>query len=227
VLTAAGIWYGCVSMPLLQFLLLGLYWRLFLWARFLWQVSRMKLNLMPAYPDRTGGLGFLAQVAPVYAMFALAIGAIASGHIAGRIFFTGATLSQFAEAIAGLVLWMVSIVCGPLLFFAGQLREAKQAGLNRYGKLAERYVRGFDGKWLPGREAAEAVGEEGLLGTADIQSLADLANSYEVVQTMRVSPVSREMLLHLALATLAPLAPLLLTVLPLSELLKMVFGVAH
>ena len=59
----AGWWFGCVSLPLFQFLLLRWYFRLFVWARFLWQVSRIELRLVPTHPDRCGGLGFLAEVA--------------------------------------------------------------------------------------------------------------------------------------------------------------------
>jgi hypothetical protein len=66
---------------------------------------------------------------------------------------------------------MVLIVLGPLLFFAPQLSAAKHEGLLAFGGLAERYVRGFEAKWLPG----DAAGDEALLGSADIQSQADLA----------------------------------------------------
>ena len=43
--------------PLFQFLLLRWYFRLFVWARFLWKVSRIDLQFLPANPDRSGGLG--------------------------------------------------------------------------------------------------------------------------------------------------------------------------
>ena len=46
----AGWWLGCVSLPIFQFLLLRWYFRLFIWARFLWQMSRLNLRLMPTHP---------------------------------------------------------------------------------------------------------------------------------------------------------------------------------
>ena len=58
----AGWWLGLVSLPVFQFLLLRWYFRLFIWARFLWQVSRIELRFMPTHPDRCGGIGFLAGV---------------------------------------------------------------------------------------------------------------------------------------------------------------------
>ena len=58
------------------------------------------------------------------------------------------------------------------------------------------------------------------MGSGDIQSLADLGNSYEVIKTMRYVPFSKETVLQLAVVTLVPLAPLLLTMISLEELLK-------
>jgi hypothetical protein len=62
------------------------------------------------------------------------------------------------------------------------------------------------------------------LGSADIQSLADLANSYEVVRTMRFAPFSTRAIVQLAAVTLAPVVPLILTMMPLDQLLKILFG---
>ena len=46
-LTAAGVWYAAISLPITQFILLRWYLRLFVWFRFLWQVSRLDLHLDP------------------------------------------------------------------------------------------------------------------------------------------------------------------------------------
>ena len=53
----AGIWYGYVSLPIFQFLLCRWYFRLIIWIRFVWQVSRIQLRLVATHPDRVGGLG--------------------------------------------------------------------------------------------------------------------------------------------------------------------------
>lgn len=218
-LTLAGHWYGYVSLPIVQFLLLRWYFRLLLWSRLLWQLSRLKLDLTPAHPDRAGGLGFLADVGYAFAMLALAHGALAAGYMASRIFFEGATMPQFGQAIAAVVVFMQFVVFGPMLFFAGGLLDARYAGLIRYGTLADRYVRGFDAKWTSGQPSGEP-----LLGSPDIQSLADLANSFEVVHSMRLTPITLHSATRLAIATLLPVAPLLLTAVPLNEALKMLFG---
>ena len=76
----------------MQFLLLRWYFRLFIWARFLWQVSRIELKLMPLHPDRCGGLGFLASVSYAFSPLLLAQGVLLAGMMANRIFYMGAKL---------------------------------------------------------------------------------------------------------------------------------------
>ena len=111
---------------------------------------------------------------------------------------------------------MVFAVLGPLLVFGPRLAAAKRAGLREYGTLAQRYVREFDHKWLRGGAPAD----EPLIGSADIQSLADLGNSFEVVKDMRWVPFTLQTVLQLAVVTLLPVAPLMLTMFSLEELLE-------
>ncbi len=220
-LSVAGIWYGYVSLPIFQFLLCRWYFRMFIWTRFLWQVSRIELSFVPTHPDRVGGLGFLANTAYAFAVLAVAHGAMLAGTLANRIFFAGAALTQFKAEIAVMVVFVLCAILGPLLVFAPKLAQAKRQGLREYGTLTERYVREFDAKWLRGGAPAD----EPFVGSADIQSLADMGNSYEVVRTMRITPITRDAILRLAAATLVPIVPLLLTMMPLEELVKMLFGI--
>jgi hypothetical protein len=220
-LTLAGIWYGYVSLPIFQFLLIRWYFRLFIWTRFLWQVSRIGLSLVPTHPDRVGGLNFLSNTVYAFTVLAVAHGALLAGPLANRIFFAGAALTQFKTEIALVVGFLVCVVLGPLLVFAPQLAAAKRKGLREYGTLAERYVREFDAKWLRGGAPAD----DPFVGSADIQSLADLSNSYEVVRTMRIAPITRDAIVRLAAATLIPILPLLLTMMPLETLLKQLVSI--
>ena len=138
-----------------------------------------------------------------------------------RIFYVGAKLPDFMIEILVLVVSLICLVLGPLLVFSPQLAEAKRTGNREYGVLAGRYVREFDAKWLRGGAPAD----EPLVGSADIQSLADIGNSFEVVRTMRIVPFSRETVVQIAAATVVPVLPLLLTMMPLEELLQRLFGV--
>lgn len=220
-LSLSGMWFGYVSLPIFQFLMLRWYFRLFIWMRFLCQVSRIDLSLVPTHPDRVGGLGFLANTVYAFTPLAVAHGAVLAGMIANRIFYLGAALPDFKVEIAVIVVFLLCMVLGPLLVFAPQLAQAKRTGNREYGTLAERYVREFDAKWLRGGAPAD----EPFVGSGDIQSLADLGNSFEVVRTMQIAPITRDAILRLAAATLVPIVPLLLTLMPLEELLKKLFGV--
>jgi hypothetical protein len=128
---------------------------------------------------------------------------------------------QFRLEILLLVIFLVILVVGPLLVFAPQLSRAKRAGLREYGTLAQRYVREFDAKWVRG----DVNSDEPLLGSGDVQSLADLGNSFAVIQDMRVVPVTRQAMFQLGVATLIPIVPLVLTLMPLDELLKRLLGI--
>jgi hypothetical protein len=220
-LTLAGVWYGYVSLPVFQFLLCRWYFRIIIWARLMWQVSRIHLNLVPTHPDRVGGLGFLAITTYAFIPLLMAHGALLAGNLANQIFHAGANLTQFRLEILVLVIFMVVLAVGPLLAFAPQLAQARRAGLARYGTFAQRYVRDFDAKWVQG---AAGAGDQ-LLGSGDIQSLADLGNSFAVIQEMRVVPVTTHAMVQLGAATVAPILPLVLTMMPLEELLRKLLGI--
>jgi hypothetical protein len=215
-LSLAGWWFVYVSLPLFQFILFRWYFRLFVWIRFLWQVARCRLSLVPTHPDRLGGLGFLSSTVAAFAPLLAAHGSLLASWIAARIFFQGAKLPDFKVELVVVVAFLLLIVLGPLLLFMPHLATARRVGLREYGTLAQRYVRQFDDKWLRGGAPAG----EPLVGSADIQSLADLGNSFELVRSMRVVPFTRDAAIQLAVITLLPAAPLLLTMVSLEELLK-------
>ena len=215
-MSPAGWWFVYVSLPLVQFIMLRWYFRLFVWARFLWQVARCELSLVPTHPDRAGGLGFLSLTPIAFAPLLAAHGALLAGLIANRIFFQGATLPDFKVELAVVLGFLLLVVLAPLLPFVPPLSAARRAGLREYGALAQRYVREFDDKWLRGGAPAG----EPLVGSADIQSLADLGNSFEIVRSMRMVPFTRDAVIQLVVITLLPVAPLLLTMVSLEELLK-------
>jgi len=219
-LSLAGKWYAYVSLPLYQFLLLRWYYRLFIWAAFLWRICRIPLQLVPTHPDRVGGLGFLSNIVFAFAPLAAAHGVMLAGTIGNRILYTGESLPDFKLEILLLLMFLLVVVFGPFIVFAPQLAHAKRTGLREYGTLAGRYVREFDEKWLRGG----ATANEPLVGSPDIQSLADLSNSFDLVKSMHIVPITRDALVFLGVATLLPVLPLALTMMSPEELLKKLFG---
>ena len=117
-----------------------------------------------------------------------------AGILGGRIWYEGATLPQFKLEIAAWLVLLLLVVLAPLFFFVAHLADAKRTGLREYGIVASRYVAEFRRKWIEGH-AAEG---EALVGSGDIQSLADLSNSFDVVREMRLVPFGRATVLRLA-----------------------------
>jgi hypothetical protein len=106
----------------------------------------------------------------------------------------------------------------PLGFFVVQLNEARRTAKREFGTLASCYVNDFRQKWI-----GDVRGEDPLLGTADIQSLADLANSYATIKDIRLLPMSRQDLLRLVGIIAFPFLPLVLTMFSLEEVIKRLF----
>lgn len=215
-LSLAGLWYGFVGLPIFQFLLLRWYFRIFIWARFMWQVSRLPLRLVPTHPDRAGGLGFLAHSISAFVALALAHSVVLAGQLLNRIVHLGASLPDFAIEIGAVVVFMLLLALGPLVVFAGQLAQVRRTGLDEYGVLAQRLAGDFDAKWMRGGAPAD----EPFLGSPDISALADMGGSYEVIENMRSLPIAPEALIPLVVAILLPMLPLTLTMMPLEALLE-------
>jgi hypothetical protein len=211
----AGWWYFLVSLPLFQFLLLRWYFRIFIWARFLWHVSRLDITYAPMHPDRLGGLGFLSRIGYAFAPLLVAQGTLLAGMFANRIFFEGAKLTDFKIETFTFVATMVSVVLAPLLVFVGPLSRARRDGLRDYRHLAKRHLDEFEAKWLHGGAAEDEL----LVGNPDVSSLTDMASSFDVLREMRVVPITRDLVVQLVIMTLVPIAPLLLTMISVEELL--------
>lgn len=220
-LTPAGFWYTFISIPLAQFVLIRWYFRIFIWFRFLWHVSRLKLNLITSHPDRCGGLAFLGTSSYAFGPLLFAQGAMLAGVVAARVLYMGQSLKSFQLQIAGFIAFFVFAVLIPLTMFTPKMARAKRKGMADYGQLAQDYVEDFDRKWIRG----ERLPADEMLGSGDIQSLADLGNSYSVVKEMRAIPFGLRDISRLAIATAAPFAPLLFTVFTPEELLQQVVKV--
>jgi hypothetical protein len=213
-------WYWMVCITLFRFLLLRWLWRLALWCVFLWRVSRLELRLVPTHPDHAGGLGYLELVHTEFIPLVVAISAAQSASMAQDIASGRMTFDAIYPAVACILLADAVLFLGPLFIFSRKLWACKVKGLSDYSAFAERYVNEFDRKWL----GADPAPGEPLLGTADIQAMADLSTSVGIVRDMRLVPVSPSMLMYLAAAALLPLLPLVLFKYPIAELLAKFFG---
>lgn len=216
-LSPAGYWLGFVATPLFVSVLVRSFWRFGLWSRFLFSLSRTRLDLSPAHPDRMGGLGGLQIGQQPFAMVFFVVGATVSATIANQVLYNGAQILDFKMLAASLIVCAAVFYLAPLVAFTPQLIFCKRMGTLEYEHLSGEYTRGFDDKWLH----AGGKPSEPLLGTADIQSLADIGNAFERVETMRSVAIGAKGVMVPVLAVAVPLLPLALMVMPLKDLLKL------
>lgn len=217
VVSLTGLWNRLVAVPILQFFWYRWMWRLFVWGRFLWDVSRLNLNLVATHADQAGGLGFLGTAHASLGIFAFALSAVLSSEVAFLLVFRGADISAFQAHYVATLLIIEVLILGPLLMFVPILMHTRQAALREYGLLVGQYNRAFHEKWILVRPSAD----EPLLGSPDIQSLADLGNSFEFVRGMKVVPFSQRVMLQLAMVTSLPCVPLILLVVPIDTILNL------
>jgi hypothetical protein len=205
-------------LPLYHFILLRWVWRLLLWTLWLRKVSKLGLQVLATHPDRAGGLGFLGEAQTGFNLLLIPVALVFSARAVLWIQFGGGSPEQLKYVIGAFVILAILLVQGPLFVFTGILVAARRHGIMQYGALADAYVHDFHGKWVGDRKPSE----EPLLGTADIQSLADIGNSLQVVRGMRVAPIGVQELTGTALCALLPMLPLLSTIIPVQEILKKV-----
>jgi hypothetical protein len=209
----AAFVYFDVGLTVFRFLIFLGVWRLAQWSWFLWRVSRLDLHLIPGHPDHDGGLGSLQGVQEKFAPLVAAISVLECAAMAEAI-STGTFVTANMYPWLTLVLLLdAALFLGPLLVFVDKLEEGRSKGMGAYSSLAARYVTEFEAKWTQG----DLPGEQ-LLGTPDLQSLADLANSTNVVRTMRWVTIGPRLVTRLSVAALVPLSPLLLFKYPVAEL---------
>ncbi len=218
-LTAAALWYWIVCLTLFRFLILRWIWRLGLWSYFLWRVSKLKLHLVPTHPDSTAGLGYLQVVHMHFTPLVLAISAVQAASFTEEISTGTMKFEAIYPALALIVIVDAVMFLGPLFIFSRKLWACQVKGRRDYMDFAQAYVSAFDRKWL----RPDSAPGEPLLGTADLQSLADLSNSVNVIRNMRWVPVGQRLLISLAIAALVPLLPLLLLKYPIAELAEKFF----
>lgn len=216
-LSSAGLWYHLVSVPVIQFFWYRWLWRYLIWIRFLFDVSRLHLHLVPTHADGAGGLGFLGTTHAAFGVLSFGLSSVLSAAAAFLIVFEGARIESFQVHFITVLAAVEIVFLGPLVMFVPALMAARQAWLRQYSLLVIRYNRAFHEKWVEGK----APDDEPLLGSSDIQSLADLGNSFQFIREMRTVPFTLRIMLQLAVVTLLPALPLILLVVPIEKILDL------
>lgn len=219
-LSLAGWWNAFVSLPLLLILLLGWLWRIFLWARFLFLVSLLDLQLVAAHPDGAAGLRFIGYSLRAFCLVGAALGAIAAGPVANRVLHGGAALIEYRYLIAGVAVFAVVLCAAPLLTFSHKLLDVWRRGVHQYSALASEFGRRFEHEWLEHR----APMDQTVLERPDFSAATDLYQVVDRVQGLRIVPVDLVSVAMLVGATLLPFGVVVLMALPFDVVFSTVLG---
>jgi hypothetical protein len=212
----AGWWHALVSVPVALVLLLGWLWRILIWGLFLFQVSRLDLQLVAAHPDLVGGLQFVGLSVRAFLLLSFAISTTVAGGVAQRVLYTGTSFFSFIYVIIAVVILSLLLFVGPLLVFGRKLVEARRRGIIDYGGLAGAVGSQLEKKWLDDRKSVNE-------GALDVQHFSATTDLYQVVSNvyqMKPFPVATQDLIALIVVTLLPFLPALLFEIPLNEVLS-------
>ena len=223
--SAAGFYNIIVSFPIYRLLLFRWLWLIFVWAVFLKRATQLPVHCTPCHPDGAGGLGFIGHTQIFFGVIGLAVSAVAAAGFANLIVYEGRSIDSLKYEMIGFCILGFVLTAAPLLVVTPTLFYVREQGLLSYHTLGVEYARAFDRKWIGNAsDAANEAGREPLLGTADIQSLADLNNSVSVVRGMRLMLLDREVLLGLGIPLIVPMLVLLGVVTPVD---KVIGAVSH
>jgi hypothetical protein len=211
----ASRWYWLVCLPVFRFIMARFLWLLGLWTFLVWRISRQTLNLAASHPDRAGGLGLLEVAQGQITLFVLALAVIDSAGLAETFQHVEPNELQVYSHVLLVIAVGVIAVCGPLVLLVPALFRCRRAGMVEFAALAHEYSVRFRRRWI----GSPKPNYDDLLGSGDIQSLADLRNAYETVRAMRVLPVTRTLLLLIFGCVVVPHLPLLLLKYPISHLI--------
>jgi hypothetical protein len=213
-LTPADWWYSLVALPLFDFLLLRSLWRWAIWVRFLFDVSRVDLDLEAVHPDQRCGIGFLRRPSLAYCSLVLfAISAVLSAAWTSQ--FKLSSLTSFVPLLLVFAAVGIAVAFGPLLLFVLPLHRARRKARGALGGLLVRNARWFRARWFESASGAA-------LESSEAQSLDALASMYrESVTKIRLLLVSKSDLVRVVVVTLFPVVPTMIVRIPHHEWARM------
>ena len=216
-LSYTGLWYHMVAVPIIQFFMARWFWRYLIWIRFLYDVSKLDLDLGPTHADGAAGLAFLGTAQLSFGILAFALAVVLSAAAAFRLVFQDVAIQEFSVHFFSVIITAELFLLGPLIMFSPAMARVRLEWLRTYSTLVLEYNRAFHQKWVVGPRPSEPM-----LGSADFQSLADLGNGYEYVRSMKIVPFSVRIIVQMALLIIVPAMPLLVLVMPLNQILDLV-----
>ena len=121
--------------------------------------------------------------------------------------------------ICGWVLFMIFVILAPLLFFSPPMLRTRDKAMIEYGRLAQGHHQAFRETWINGNRRSGQ-----LLGSPDPSSAADLNDIVQTALGMRIVPLDLAAFLQILIAAVVPFIAVVVSLIPLAELLKWLVG---
>lgn len=207
-LTWPGLWEAAFAGPLTTYWWLRWTVKTGLWTWYLYEISRLRLNLVPSHPDKTGGIGFLSDAQTKFGLVILAYGiSYVAPTILYKLNFEGATIGVVSVwgYAAGFIIGAPLLFTLPLFMFTTQLYQAKARALEVFQERSMERALAFEEKWLK----ACSSGHYELMSGSDLAGLNALNQVYAHIHAMRVVPFDIRSFSELVGSALGPMVPLL------------------
>ena len=211
---APKYWYALVSLPVFQFLLFRSLWRWGIWAQLLWRLSRLRLRPIATHPDLAGGLGFLSLPSEGFAFVVAGLSATQAGVYANQIIVKDAALTSFTPNVIIFTLAAVVLGLGPLVVFSRHLVRCRIMGGIEYDGLATRVHAAVPRALDRARRADRSARHVPI--SSRLPTSRARARSFSTCGPVPFSPMSAGLI---AVAALAPMIPVALLRVPVTELL--------
>lgn len=213
-LSLAGKWFVWVAAPYLRFVVLMWLWRTLLWTTYLARLSSFRLNLEPAHPDGSAGIGYLGFVQQRHSVLLL-VGSIAMvGSSFNRVTYLGQSIESLALPIIIYVTTYTLALIAPLLFTFHLLLRTKRAAIFNYSRLGLQMTRQFEQDWI------KANNIDDRLASPNPSAIADYGTMHATVRDMTLIPVRKSDLLWMLFSVCAPFLLLIVATFPLEVIVR-------
>ena len=220
VMSLAGKWAVFISVPFFQFLLLQWLWRYIVWMMLLLHIARLPLKLLPTHADRSGGLGILILAQRSFSFIFAAGSLVLSGQLIGYILKSPEEIMMVQRVGIGYIILSLILLILPLLFFMGKLVKTKQLGLLHLSELGIEMSQTFEKEWLNKESFEDRIEKR----QVDPSMAYDYSSMYDVLQQLRVVPVTLRDVIGIAVSLALPFVPILFVYYSAAEVLQKIIG---
>ena len=220
VMSLAGKWAVFVSIPFFQFLLLQWLWRYVVWMMLLFSFSRAPLQLLPTHADRAGGLGILILAQRTFNTIFIACSLVISSQLIMQIIKQPENFKMVAMITVGFIIFCLILLILPLVFFSPKLVITKQRGLLHMSNLSVELSSTFEKEWLNTIPLEKRIEDQHV----DPSMAFDYASMFDLLEQLRIIPVTIRDIISLAVMLLVPFIPILFFYFSAAEILQKIVG---